>query len=91
MGRFFALYPDHFDWRVPDDGCIGYPRYKGPEGAEAFCARLVEESGVLLLPASIYGSDLTPVPQDRFRIGYGRLGIDEGLAAMAAFLDRNRP
>lgn len=91
LGRFFARYPDHFDWRVPDGGCIGYPRYKGPEGVEAFCSRLVEESGVLLLPASIYGSDLTPVPQDRFRIGYGRLGIDEGLAAMEAFLDRNRP
>ena len=91
LGRFFARYPDLFDWRVPDGGCIGYPRYKGPEGVESFCTRLVEESGVLLLPSSIYGSALTPVPQDRFRIGYGRLGIDEGLAAMGAFLDRNRP
>ena len=49
-------------------------------------ARLVEESGVLLLPASVYRSDLGATPTDRFRIGYGRDNMEAGLAAMRAHL-----
>ena len=90
LGAFFADYPDLFDWAVPDGGCIGYPRYKGPDSVEAFCTSLVEQAGVLLLPASIYASALTSTPSDRFRIGYGRADIDTGLAAMADFLERRR-
>jgi hypothetical protein len=51
---------------------------------------LVEESGVLLLPGTIYASQLCPTPQDRFRIGFGRAGLDEGLAALEAHIMRNR-
>lgn len=90
LEAFFARHRDLFDWAAPDGGCIAYPRYKGAEGVEVFCARLVEEAGVLLLPASIYGSALGPTPGDRFRIGCGRKGLDAGLAALEAFLTRNR-
>ncbi|MCP4318629.1 MAG: aminotransferase class I/II-fold pyridoxal phosphate-dependent enzyme [Hyphomicrobiales bacterium] len=69
---FFAKYPDLFDWRRPDGSCMAFPRYKGPEGVEQFIEGLVEESGVLLLPGSIYASQLNPTPKDRFRIGLGR-------------------
>lgn len=51
-----------------------------------FCTRLVEEAGVLLLPASTYHSDLTPTPTDRFRIGIGRDNSEAGLAAFAQWL-----
>ena len=68
---------------------MAFPRYNGPEGVEDFTRRLLEESGVLLLPSSIYASDLTETPSDRFRIGFGRSGIEEGLAAMEAHLARN--
>lgn len=83
---FFADYPGIFDWTVPDGGCIGYPRYSGPDGVESFCKNLVEQAGVLLLPASVYRSELTPVPTDRFRIGYGRANTAQGLEAMRNFL-----
>ncbi len=43
-------------------------------------------AGVLLLPASMYRSDLIETPADRFRIGYGREGIDEALEAFEEFL-----
>ena len=82
LEEFFRDFSGVFDWVVPDGGCVGFPRYRGPEGVETFTTRLVEEVGVLLLPASIYRSDLTPVPQDRFRIGYGRTNLRAGLAAM---------
>lgn len=86
---FFADYASLFEWHHPDGGCIAYPRYVGQGDVESFCHDLIEESGVLLLPASIYRSELMAAPADRFRIGFGRENIEEGLAAFRDFLDRN--
>ena len=79
---FFARHADLFEWRRPDGACTAFPRYKGTEGVEESCRSLVEESGVLLLPGSNFSSCLGPVPNDRFRLGFGRRGLDEGLATM---------
>ena len=87
LETFFADYQDLFDWVIPDGGCIAYPRYTGPDGVESFCKDLVEKAGVLLLPASVYQSELTPVPTDRFRIGYGRSNTRDGLEAMRNYLN----
>ena len=86
---FFARFPDLFVWRRPDGSCMAFPRYLGADGVEAFCQRLVEEAGVLLLPSTIYSSELGETPTDRFRLGFGRSGLDEGLAAMEAHLLKN--
>lgn len=86
FGEFFARFPDTFEWRSPDGGSVAFPRYTGPGTAEEFCLRLVEEAGVLLLPPSIYRSELAPVPTDRFRIGIGRADPEAGLAALADWL-----
>jgi hypothetical protein len=51
---------------------------------EEFCTNLVEEAGVLPLPASIYRSELTGTPTDRFRLGIGRLDPEPALDAFAA-------
>ncbi|MFE4975657.1 aminotransferase class I/II-fold pyridoxal phosphate-dependent enzyme [Kitasatospora sp. NPDC056651] len=87
---FFAEFADLFAWRAPDGGCVAYPRFLGSEGVEEFCTRLVEEAGVLLLPAGIYRSELTPTPTDRFRIGVGRADPEAGLAAFAGWLREKR-
>ncbi|MDX1785215.1 pyridoxal phosphate-dependent aminotransferase [Roseovarius sp. ZX-A-9] len=81
---FFARYPDLFEFTRPDGSCMGYPRYLGADGVDAFARALVEQSGVLVLPSTIYRSDLGETPTDRFRIGFGRTGLDEGLAALEA-------
>lgn len=86
LDAFFARHADLFEWYEPDGSCIAFPRYLGPDGVETFCRRLIENDGVLLLPASMYRSDLLPTPQDRFRIGYGRYGFDEALTAFEAAL-----
>ncbi|WP_406002816.1 aminotransferase class I/II-fold pyridoxal phosphate-dependent enzyme [Streptomyces sp. NBC_00829] len=88
--EFFAEFPDDFAWQAPDGGCVAYPRYLGADGVEEFCTRLVEEAGVLLLPASIYRSELTATPADRFRIGIGRSDPEEGLAAFAQWMRARR-
>ncbi|MGB1503910.1 MAG: aminotransferase class I/II-fold pyridoxal phosphate-dependent enzyme [Acidimicrobiales bacterium] len=83
---FFARHPDLFDWQPPDGSCMAYPRYLGPEGVDRWAQRLVEEAGVLVLPSTIYSSELGATPTDRFRIGLGRRGLDAGLAALDAHL-----
>jgi len=87
---FFARHSDLFEWQRPDGACMGFPRYKGSDGVEAFCASLVEESGVLFLPSTIYSSELGPTPTDRFRLGFGRRNLDEGIAALDAHLMKNK-
>jgi hypothetical protein len=86
LDAFFAQYESLFEWKAPRGGCVAFPRYLGKDGVETFCQRLIEEAGVLLLPASIYRSQLTETPRDRFRIGFGRANLAAGLNAMQAWL-----
>jgi aspartate/methionine/tyrosine aminotransferase len=88
LDDFFARWPDRFQWYRPDGGCIAYPRYLGPEGVDAFATDLVEQAGVLLLPASNYRSELTTTPTDRFRIGFGRADCAEAIDALDRYLGK---
>lgn len=87
---FFARFTDLFEFSHPEGGCVAYPRYRGPGYVETFCADLVDEAGVLLLPASIYRSELTPTPADRFRIGVGRADPEPALSAFADWIEGRR-
>lgn len=85
LEQLFADFPGLVEWNRPLGGCVAFPRYTGPGTGEAFCRKLLEQSGVLLLPGSLYASELSGIPEDHFRIGFGRGRIfDEGLAAMRA-------
>ena len=86
--EFFARFPDLFEWRHPQGGCVCFPRYLGPDGVEAMCADLVDQAGVLLLPSSIYSSQLTETPTDRFRVGVGRYGPAEALENWTTWLEK---
>ena len=81
-----ARHAGLFDWMVPDGGVVGYVRLQGAEGLEHFVSRMAEQAGVLLLPASVFCSDLVALPPDRFRIGFGHAGVPAGLAALEAAL-----
>ncbi len=88
LERFFGDYPALFEWQRPQGGCVTFPRYIGEDGVEAFCRSLVEDSGVLLLPSSIYRSELMATPTDCFRIGYGRLGVfEQGIQVMREHIE----
>ncbi len=86
---FFEHHQDLFEWHRPDGSCTAFPRYKGPDGVEAFTRTMIEESGVLLLPSTIYRSELGETPTDRFRLGFGRKGLDKGLAVMNTHISRH--
>ncbi len=89
LTAFFEAYPTLFEWQAPDGGCIAYPKYLGRNSVEDFCENLVQEKGVLLLPSSIYRSELMETPSQRFRIGFGRSHIDEGLSVMHEYVEEN--
>jgi aspartate/methionine/tyrosine aminotransferase len=82
---FFARWSQWFAWEHPQGGCVCFPRYLG-EDVGRFCRDLVEEVGVVLLPADIYASEVGEVPRDRFRIGVGRRDPEPALAAFESFL-----
>ena len=86
LDAFFEDHADLFAWRRPDGGCVAFPRYIGPGPVEQMTAHLLQEAGILLLPSSIYASDLSATPTDRFRIGCGRRATDAGLLAWRAYL-----
>ncbi|MGB7449858.1 MAG: aminotransferase class I/II-fold pyridoxal phosphate-dependent enzyme [Ornithinimicrobium sp.] len=82
VAAFATAHPDAIDYQGPDGGCVAFPRYLGDDGVETFCTRAVQESGIMLLPASLYRSDLAQVPTDRFRIGLGRRSVPTSLQAL---------
>jgi aspartate/methionine/tyrosine aminotransferase len=87
--RAFAdRHPDLFDYDSPVGGCVTFPRYLGEDGVDRFCERAVTEDGVLLLPPSVYQSNLAEVPNDRFRVGIGRRNLPECLEALEQHLQR---
>ncbi len=86
LDDFFTEFDNLFEWSAPDGGCVAFPRYTGLGNTDEFCEDLVEKTGVLLLPPKIYHSELLDTPQDRFRIGFGRKGIEAGLTAFAGYL-----
>lgn len=62
-------------------------RYFGIEGgAAAMCERLVAETGVMLLPSSVFGWG-----DEHVRFGLGRAGYAAGLAAFEAWLASQTP
>ena len=85
--EFFNEFSNLFDWVIPDGSCVGYPRYNGSSSANEFCEDLLEKTGVLLLPPKIYHSELLETPRDRFRIGYGRSTLVDGLKVMKDYLN----
>jgi len=82
---FFADRP--VEWEPPRGGCVCFPRLTTGEPTGSFCRRLVEEAGVILLPADVFASELAEVPGDRFRLGAGRRDPGPALDALAGFLD----
>jgi aspartate/methionine/tyrosine aminotransferase len=85
VDEFMAKHADAFSWVRPRGGSICFPRLVrgGPAGASAddLAARLVEATGVLLLPSSTFGFG-----DSHFRLGLGRTDLPEALQAIEGYL-----
>lgn len=70
-----------FEWTKPNASPIGFVRLKPQREVSAFCEQVVHDSGVLLLPGTVYDQ-----PR-HIRFGYGRRNMPEALAQLSAYLD----
>jgi aspartate/methionine/tyrosine aminotransferase len=77
---FFARHEDLFEWLPPSAGPIAFPRLVSGD-SDSFCRDLVQETGVLLLPGSVYGREYAA----HFRIGFGRANMPECLEVLERY------
>lgn len=82
LEEFFTRNGNRFTWIRPRAGSVCFPGLVG-HGVDAFAARLVQEEGVLLLPASQFGYG-----GNNFRLGFGRRDMPQGLARLEEFAGR---
>jgi aspartate/methionine/tyrosine aminotransferase len=80
LNEFFSRHKDRFVWTPPRAGPIAFPRLIGGD-IDAFCDELVKDTGVLLLPGSVYDDH-----GNHFRIGFGRRNMAEGLERLEGFI-----
>ena len=98
MDAFFERRKDFFEWTRPDAGSVAFPRLSGekssrlwgsPKGdpsggpdASIVAQRLLDDTGVLLLPGSTYGAE-----RCTFRVGLGRLQSRKALEIFEDWLE----
>lgn len=85
LDELFERRADAFTWVRPRGGSTGFPRLvaDGPAGpsADRLAERLVEATGILLLPSSTFGFG-----DSHFRIGLGRTDLAQAVEKVEAFL-----
>ncbi|MFO7645288.1 MAG: aminotransferase class I/II-fold pyridoxal phosphate-dependent enzyme [Desulfosarcina sp.] len=80
LDRFFADQGERFAWHRPKAGPIAFPTlFHG--AVDAFCADLLKQTGVLLLPGTLYGTGTNAL-----RIGFGRKNLPEALARLERYI-----
>lgn len=84
LDGFFSGSTEHFDWHRPKAGSIAFPTLLQGK-VDDFCAEVVKEAGVLLLPGTLYGEGY-----NSFRIGFGRKNLPDALARLVSHLRGSR-
>ncbi|MBN2499644.1 MAG: aminotransferase class I/II-fold pyridoxal phosphate-dependent enzyme [Anaerolineales bacterium] len=89
LAAFFTRHAETFEWHAPTAGPIAFPRLRLPVEIDAFCKKLVEQQGVMLLPASVYDYPIAKIKgffANHFRLGFGHANLEPGLERLESFL-----
>ena len=81
---FFARWPELFTWRKPIAGSVALVGMHVPSVTD-FAIQLIEQAGVLILPAATLGSD-----DQHMRMGFGRAGFGEALEKFEYYLKNEK-
>ncbi len=81
LDGFIAAHAGTISWVRPRGGSTAFPRLRDDLPADRFVAGLVEATGVLLLPGSVFGHHGNHV-----RVGYGRTDLPVALARLDRYL-----
>lgn len=81
LDAFFGRHQAEFSWWRPKAGSIAFPALTTGENIEGFCLDLVDRTGVLLIPSTLfdYGNR-------HFRLGFARRNMPEALAVFEEYL-----
>ena len=82
IDAFLTRHANRLSWVRPTAGTIGFMRVAGVNDTTAFCERLVNDTGVLLLPGAVYDEPA------HFRIGFGRTSMPESLRHFEGWLEK---
>lgn len=82
LDLFFTKNQKLFSWVWPQGGCVGWVHYKGKEDVDLFCKKLLRDTGVLLMPASVYD-----VNENYFRIGFGHKDMVTAIGKLQQYLE----
>ena len=74
LDAFFSRYRHLFAWHRPVAASIAFPKLLIDKHVTTYCDELIEKSGVMLLPAPLFGLE-----GPYFRIGFGRKNLPEAL------------
>ncbi len=80
MRKFMARWPELFTWYEPMAGPIAFARLR-QGAAKAFCEATVRQSGVLLVPSTLFDFG-----DSHLRWGLGRQDFEAALSALDAYL-----
>ncbi|HEY6944853.1 MAG TPA: aminotransferase class I/II-fold pyridoxal phosphate-dependent enzyme, partial [Candidatus Acidoferrum sp.] len=73
LDAFFRQRPNLFEWVKPNASPIGFVQFKPQRDVQSFCEEVVKDTGVLLLPGTVYDQP------HHIRFGYGRKNMPESL------------
>lgn len=85
LENFLQKYKDLFSWVKPEGGCIGFVHYKKNETVDFFTQKLLEKTGILLMPAFIFD-----FKSNHFRIGFGRYNMNVALKKLEQYIESIR-
>ena len=74
---------DLFSWVKPKAGTICFPRLKINLSSHEFCEKVVTESGIMILPSTVYDFG-----DQHIRIGFGRKNMPEVLEIFEEYLHK---
>jgi aspartate/methionine/tyrosine aminotransferase len=83
LDEFFSEYADCFSWNRPLGGSVCFPRSLISQDTFVFCEKLVQETGIMLLP-----SRMIMFGDNHVRVGYGRENLPDVLKRFADYLNR---
>lgn len=83
LDAFFERWAGVFEWSRPRGGSIGFPRLTATVPIDRFAENLVRETGVLILPGTVFGE-----AGNHFRLGFGRSNLPEALDRLERYAER---
>jgi aspartate/methionine/tyrosine aminotransferase len=81
LDEFVKRHPESIRWVRPESGTIAFLELLLPISIDQFTEQLVEKTGVLIMPATIFDC-----PGNFFRIGFGRSNMSDVLKRFEQFL-----